>query len=55
MEALADAVGLGMLRLGLRVLNVIQSQIDLIVVLLRFATVLGAPSRASTPPSARAD
>ena len=41
-EALADAVGLRVAHLGLRMLNVIQSQIQLIVMRFRLATILRA-------------
>jgi hypothetical protein len=43
MQPLADAVGLGMVGLGLGVVNIFNRQVKLVGVVLRLATVLGAP------------
>ncbi len=42
MKPLTDAVGLGMVGLGPGVINVLNSQIELVSVVFRLATVLGA-------------
>ena len=44
-EALADAVGLRVIRFGLGVFNVIHRQEQFVIVLLDSAAVLGAPIR----------
>jgi hypothetical protein len=45
MEPFADAIGLGVMSLGPGVVNVLHRQVELVGVVLRLATVLGAPVR----------
>jgi hypothetical protein len=45
MQPLTNAVGLGMVSLGLGVVNILNGQVELVGVVLWLATVLRAPVR----------